>query len=66
MTENKAFVLDIVLGCLFTWGSVILLNALGVADRIQGLVGVWGIIVTSFLIGVIGVHYAEKERERQD
>jgi hypothetical protein len=66
MTENKAFVLDIVLGCLFTWGSVILLNALGVADGIQGLVGVWGLVVTSFLVGVIGVHYDRKEKEHQD
>jgi hypothetical protein len=64
MTENKAFVLDGVVGCLVTWGSVIALNALGVNDTIQVLAGVWGLVATSFMVGVIGRHYERKEIER--
>jgi hypothetical protein len=66
MTENEAFAIDIVVGCLLTWGIVLLLDVLGVSDGIQGLVGVWGIVVMSFFIGVIGVHYGRKEQEHQD
>jgi hypothetical protein len=60
MTENKAFALDIVVGCLFTWGAVILLNALGVGDGIQFLVGMWGLVATAFMVGVIGGHYSRE------
>jgi hypothetical protein len=66
MTENKAFALDIAVGCLLTWGTVLLLDVLGVPEVIQGLVGAWGIVVMSFFIGVIGVHYGRKEKEHED
>jgi hypothetical protein len=60
VTENKALILNFVVGCLVTWGSVILLDALGAAGRIQGVVAILGIVVFSFLIGVIGTHYRDK------
>ncbi len=60
MTENKALLLDAVIGCVLTWGSVILLNALGAADRFQGVAAMLGLVITSFLVGVIGDHYRRK------
>jgi hypothetical protein len=60
MTENKAFILDIVVGCLVTWGSVFLLDAIGAAEKFQLVAGMLGIVVFSFLIGVIGDHYRRK------
>jgi hypothetical protein len=64
MTENQAYVLDIAVGCVVTWGSVILLNALGANDGFQLIAGMMGLVATSFLVGVIGVHYERKEIER--
>ena len=60
MTENRAFILDIVGGCLVTWGSVLLLDAVGAAEKFQLVAGMLGIVVFSFLIGVIGDHYRRK------
>jgi hypothetical protein len=60
MTENKALMLDAVVGCLLTWGSVILLNAVGAADRFQGVAAMLGLVITSFMVGVIGEHYRRK------
>jgi hypothetical protein len=60
MTENKALMLDAVGGCLLTWGSVILLNAIGAADRFQGVAAMLGLVITSFMVGVIGDHYRRK------
>jgi hypothetical protein len=61
MTENKALLLDGVIGCILTWGSVVLLNALGAADRFQGVAAMLGLVITTFLVGVISVHYERKE-----
>lgn len=64
MTENKALALDGVVGCIVTWGSVILLNALGVNGTLQALAGMVGLCITCFLIGVIDVYYTRKAIER--
>ena len=64
MTENQAYVLDVALGCLATWGSVILLNAIGANDGFQLVAAMVGLVATSFMVGVIGVHYERKEIER--
>jgi lipopolysaccharide export LptBFGC system permease protein LptF len=66
MTENKAYVLDIVVGCLATWGAVILLNAVGANGGLQFLVGMWGLVITAFMVGVIGTHYGRKKGKRED
>jgi hypothetical protein len=60
MTENKWMILDVVGGCLVTWGSVFLLDAVGAAEKFQLVAGMLGIVVFSFLIGVIGSHYHDK------
>lgn len=60
MTEKQALILDVVVGCLVTWGSVILLDAVGAANKFQGVAGMLGIVVFSFLVGVIGDHYRRK------
>ena len=61
MTETKALLLDAVIGCILTWGSVVLLNALGAAGRFQGVAAMLGLVITSFMVGVICVHYERKE-----
>ena len=64
MTKRQAFLVNAVVGCLLTWGSVPALTALGVDDRIQFVVAMLGLVATSFMVGVIGVHYYRKEIER--
>ena len=63
MSENTAYVIDIVVGTLLSCGVVILLSALGASSGLQALVGVWGLIITAFMVGVIGIHYGEKRGE---
>jgi hypothetical protein len=53
MTKRQAFAIDAVVGCIVTWGSVILLNALGADDGIQGAVAMLGLAGTSLMVGVI-------------
>jgi hypothetical protein len=60
MTKYQAFALDIVIGCLITWASVPVMTALGANEQIQIVVSMLGLVATSFMIGVIGVHYARK------
>jgi hypothetical protein len=60
MTEKWALILNFVVGCLVTWGSVVLLDALGAANRFQGVAAILGIVVFSFSVGVIGAHYHDK------
>ena len=48
------------IGCLAPWGSVFLLDALGAAEKFQGVAAMLGIVVFSFLVGVIGHHYRDK------
>jgi hypothetical protein len=50
---------------LITWGSVILLNALGANDELQGVTAMLGLAATSFMVGVIGVHYARKREAKE-
>jgi uncharacterized membrane protein len=64
MTEMKALVLDGVVGCLLTWGIVFLLNAVGAANRFQGVAAMVGLVITAFLVGVISVHYERKEEDQ--
>jgi hypothetical protein len=66
MTENSAFVLDIVIGCLVTWGSVFLLGSVGAADKYQLVAAMLGLGGTSFMVGVIGRHYERKGDDRGD
>ena len=71
MTKHQAFAIDLVLSCLVTWGSVILLNSLGANERLQAVAGVLGIVGGAAMVGVITVHYArkriagEEEQERR-
>ncbi|HEY0280714.1 MAG TPA: hypothetical protein VGC32_20810 [Solirubrobacterales bacterium] len=60
MTETKAFILDGVIGIAVTCGVVNLLDAIGAAEKFQLVAGMLGIVVFSFLIGVIGDHYRRK------
>ena len=60
MTENKAFILDAVVGIVVTVGAVNLLDAIGAAEKFQLVAGMLGIVVFSFLVGVIGDHYRRK------
>jgi hypothetical protein len=66
MTENKALILDAVVGCLITWGSVVILNAVGANGGLQGVAGVLGLVGMSFMVGVIGDHYEGKGTQRVD
>jgi hypothetical protein len=61
MTKHQAFALNILIGCLVTWGSIPALAALGVGDEIQGVIAMLGLVATSFMVGVIVVHYGRKE-----
>jgi high-affinity Fe2+/Pb2+ permease len=60
MTENWAQILNAGVGCVVTWGTVFLLNAIGAADRFQLVAGMLGIVFFSFLVGVITGHYHDK------
>jgi hypothetical protein len=66
MTENQAYVLDFVVGCLVTWGSVVLLSVLGVNEQLQFVAAMLGLCGGSFMVGVISVHYERKENGRGD
>jgi len=67
MTENQALLLNGLVGCVVTCGCVVLLNALGVADQIQGVAAMLGLCGFSFMFGVIGNHYLDKAGpERKD
>jgi hypothetical protein len=65
MTKHRAFAIDIVVSCLVTWGSVILLNALGADERVQGVAAVLGIAGGAAMVGLITVHYVHK-REAEE
>jgi hypothetical protein len=65
MTKRQAFLVDGVVGCLLTWGSVPLMEALGVGDRIQAVVAMLGLATTCLMLGVISEHFRRKE-ERSD
>jgi len=64
MTENQAYVLNVVAGLVVTLGGLSLLSALGVDGTLLLVAGMLGLVGTSFMVGVIGVHYEEKEIER--
>jgi len=64
MTENQALAVDAVVGILLTWGAFIAVGALGASDTVQAVVGMIGLCVTCFLVGVIDVHYTRKAIER--
>jgi hypothetical protein len=67
MTKHRAFAIDVVVSCLITWGSVILLNALGANEQLQGVAAMLGIAGGAAMIGVITVHYVHKrEAEEKD
>jgi hypothetical protein len=61
MTKHQAFALNMLIGCLVSWGSILASAALGVSDEIQGVIAILGLVVTSFMVGVIAVHYWRKE-----
>jgi hypothetical protein len=61
MTQNRAYVLDIVVGCMATWGLVILLDVVGANDGIQFLAGMLGLVITSFMVGVISWLYEGRD-----
>jgi Cu/Ag efflux pump CusA len=65
MTKHQAFAIDLVLSCLATWGSVILLNSFGVDERLQAVAGILGIVGGAAMVGVITVHYVHK-REAEE
>ena len=65
MTKRQAFAVDAVVGCLITWGSVLLLSALGANEGFQLVAAMVGLSGTSFMVGVIVVHYARK-RETEE
>ena len=67
MTEKWALILDFMIGCVVTWGSVILLDAIGAAEKFQLVAGMLGLVGTSFMVGVISDHYRRKaEAEGKD
>ncbi|HEY2055181.1 MAG TPA: hypothetical protein VGH14_14715 [Solirubrobacterales bacterium] len=61
MTEIQAFLLDAVVGCVLTWGSVVLLAVIGANDGFQLVAAMLGLAITSFMVGVIGRHYEREE-----
>jgi len=67
MTENKALLLDGIVGCLVTWGIVFTLGALGAPERFQAVAVMLGLAIPPFMFGVISEHYRRKrEAERKD
>jgi hypothetical protein len=60
MTENRAQILNFVIGCIVTWGSPILLDALGAAEKFQLVAAMLGLVVFAFRVGVITGHYHDK------
>jgi Zn-dependent protease with chaperone function len=67
MTENKAQVLNFVVGCVVTWGCAVLLDAVGASTRFQFLPLILGLVVFPFMVGVITNHYHRKaEAEGKD
>lgn len=65
MTETKAYVLLFVCGLLAEAASVIGLEALGASGEAQVAAVMICLVVTSFLVGVIGLHY-EPPRNSSD
>jgi hypothetical protein len=66
MTKRQAYAVDAAVGCLLTWGSVPLMEALGVGDAVQGVVAMLGMCATCFMVGVIGAHYARKQKAEEE
>ncbi len=67
MTENRALILNVVVGCILTWGTVILLDAVGAANKFQLVAAMLGLVGVPFMVGVIGEHYHRKaEAEGKD
>ncbi len=66
MSENQAYVLDVIVGCLVTWGVVILLAVLGVNEQLQLLAAMLGLAGGSIVIGLTSAHYGRKEVEGRD
>jgi hypothetical protein len=65
MTKHQAFGLNMLVGCLVSWGSIFVAAALGVSDEIQGVIAILGLVATSFMVGVIAVHYWRKEEDEK-
>jgi hypothetical protein len=61
MTKRQAFLLEGVVGMVLTWGSVPLMEALGVGERIQAVVAMLGLAMTCLMLGVISEHFRRKE-----
>jgi predicted phage tail protein len=67
MTENKAQILNVVIGIVVTCGSVNLLGAIGAAERFQAVAAMLGLVGCSFMVGVITEHYhCRAEAEGKD
>lgn len=65
MTEARAYVLIIFLGLLATFATGIGLDALGARDEVIVMVGLFVLFVTSFSVGVVGVHFDPDRRARR-
>jgi hypothetical protein len=72
MSKRQAYAVDIVVSCLVTWTSVILLNAIGAGEEVQFVAAMLGIVGGAMMAGAILVHYVHKreaaeaqERERR-
>jgi hypothetical protein len=69
MSETKAYVVLFACGLLAEVGTVIGLEALGASGEAQVSGVMICLVVMSFLVGVIGVHYEPddgKQRSRSD
>ena len=66
MTKHQAFGLNMLIGCLVSWGSILIVAALGVSDEVQGVIAILGLVATSFMVGVIATHYARKRIEAEE
>jgi hypothetical protein len=61
MSETKAFILLFACGLLATLGSMLGLAALGSDGEAQAAAAVLCLVVMSFFVGAIGVHFGRRD-----
>jgi anaerobic C4-dicarboxylate transporter len=64
VSESQAQVVNVIVGVPVALACVWLLGRLGVPDNVQLVAAMLAIVIPSFMVGVIGMHFRHK-RETQ-
>jgi ABC-type dipeptide/oligopeptide/nickel transport system permease component len=66
VSENQAQAINVVVGVPVSLACVWLLGQLGVQDNVLLVAAMLAIVVPSFMVGVIGLHYRHKRETQGD